>query len=115
MFQKFVTDYGLPQSVITDRGICFTSKSFDEYCVSNSINHSTTSVRHLQVNGLVECTNTTLLPMIQVNMKTERTWDKNLHRMESQFNNSINKTISEYLSIHYLDIIPISRMGCYPD
>lgn len=49
-------------------GTCFISKSFDEYCVFNGINHSTISVRHPQTNGQVESANATLLPVVQTNI-----------------------------------------------
>jgi len=33
--------------------------------------------------------------MIQVSMHTDRTWDKEIQRVESQLNNSVNKTIGD--------------------
>lgn len=93
-FKSFVLDYGLIW-VISDKGSCFTSKSFNEYCVSNGINHSLISVRHPQANGQVERTNVTLVPTIQASMHTDRTWDTELQRVESQLNNSVNKTIGD--------------------
>jgi len=41
VFKMFVLEYGLTRRIISDRGTCFTSKSFHEYCVSNFINHLT--------------------------------------------------------------------------
>jgi len=93
--KSFVLDYGLPQRIISDRGTCFTSKAFNEYCVSNGITHSLISVRHPQANGQVERANATLVPMIQASMNTDKTWDTELQRVESQLNNSVNKTIGD--------------------
>ncbi|KAL4121226.1 hypothetical protein QTP88_013782 [Uroleucon formosanum] len=81
--------------IISDRGTCFTSKAFNEYCVSNGITHSLISVRHPQANGQVERANATLVPMIQASMRTDKTWDTELQRVESQLNNSVNKTIGD--------------------
>jgi len=91
----FVLSHGLPRRIISDRGTCFTSKIFGDFCTESGIQHSLISVRHPQANGQVERVNATLVPVIQANMTTERSWDRELTKVECQLNNSYNKTIGD--------------------
>lgn len=51
--QSFILLYGVPKRVISDRGIAFTSKAFQEFCLQHGIHHRLNSVRHPQANGQV--------------------------------------------------------------
>lgn len=53
-FNMFVLEFGLPKKIISNKGTCFTSKNFAEYCSSNGIQHALISIRHPQSNGQVE-------------------------------------------------------------
>lgn len=92
-FEEFVLDYGLPKKIISDRGTCFTSRSFAKYCSSDGIQHAQISIRHPQSDVQVEKVNAVLVLVIQVNMSEGRNWDCELHKTESQLNNAYNKTI----------------------
>lgn len=67
--EEFVFDFGAPIHIISDRGTCFTSKLFEEFCTKHGIKHTLNSPRHPQANGLVERTNCTLVPAIQANIE----------------------------------------------
>lgn len=91
--EQFIISYGIPKRIISDRGTAFTSRTFEEFCVQHGIRHTLNSVRHPQANGQVERVNSTLVPVMQANMETDRTWDKHITIVESQLNNAYNKTI----------------------
>jgi len=52
--QRFESQYELPRRLITDRGTCFTSRVFTEYCEDNCILHGLTSTRRPQANKQCE-------------------------------------------------------------
>ena len=43
---------GLPQNFLSDGGPCYTSDEFDEFCMSNNLNHIRSSLGHPRLNGL---------------------------------------------------------------
>lgn len=90
--QKFVSQWGLPDRLITDRGTCFTSKAFQDYCRHNGIRHTLNSSRHPQANGQVERTNRTLLPMLAIQAQDQKLWDQKLREVERDINNTESKT-----------------------
>ena len=49
----FVT-HGLPETIVTDNGICFTSAEFQQFVERNNIQHITSPAYHPSSNGLAE-------------------------------------------------------------
>lgn len=92
--QEFILERGLPRTLITDRGSCFTSREFEEFCGARAIHHVLNSTRHPQANGQVERVNRTVLPVITTSMTDpqQRDWDEKLNLAECSLNNSVNKT-----------------------
>ena len=93
-FEEFVLERGLPERVITDRGTCYTSKAFVDYCESHGISHTLNSSRHPQANGQVERVNRTVLPLITISIERNdhRDWDKQLKIIQTNLNTAVNKT-----------------------
>lgn len=89
---EFVTEYGLPDVLISDRGTAFTSGKFEEFCTKNGIRHVLNSSRHPQGNGILERANRTITPVILTKMKSENKWDEDLKKVQRDINNVINKT-----------------------
>ena len=48
------SEYGVPKSIVTDNGPCYSSKSFKEMMKKMGIHHITTSPPHHQSNRLAE-------------------------------------------------------------
>ena len=95
--EEFILERGLPGRIISDRGSCFTSKEFEEFCETNGIKHTLNSARHPEGNGQVERVNRTIIPMIAIAIKnpTHRDWDTNIKEVERNVNNAVNKTTSK--------------------
>jgi len=88
---RFVNRYGLPKKLITDRGTCFTSKRFENFCEVHGISHILNSTRRPQANGQVERINSVILAMLISKAGEEDQWDTLLSGVQRQINNSESK------------------------
>ena len=46
--------FGIPETVVSDNGICFVSEVFQTFMTSNGIRHIKVAPKHPASNGLVE-------------------------------------------------------------
>ncbi|KAK8787039.1 hypothetical protein V5799_023187 [Amblyomma americanum] len=92
--EDFTLSCGLPERIITDRGTCFTSKAFEEFCKTRDIQQVLNSTRHPRANGQVERVNRTFVPTIVTTMdgNDQREWDIGLKGVEAFLNTSHNKS-----------------------
>lgn len=90
--KKFVNNYGVPRKIVTDRGVCFTGKEFEEYCDSIGAKHYLISTRWPQSNGQVERVMRTLIPTLTCSIDEEDRWDIELESVERKLNTAMNKT-----------------------
>lgn len=95
--KELVNDFGLPERIISDRGSCFTSKQFEEYCTENGIKHTLNSTKHPQANYMVERANRTILSTITTSMATRdhKDWDAKIKIVERNLNNFVNNTTNK--------------------
>jgi len=63
--KRFVDTFGLPGRLITDRGSCYTSGVFEEYCRQQGIRLVRTSSRHPQANEQVERTHSVVIATLR--------------------------------------------------
>lgn len=89
--KKFVSTYGLPRRLISDRGTCFTSHRFEEFCSSQGIRHILTSTRHPQVNGKVKGTHSVLMAALMTCTEEGKEWDAVLSEVQNAINSSESK------------------------
>ena len=52
--QEKFAQFGVPETVVTDNGTCFTSQEFTQFLQSNGITHITTAPYHPASNGMAE-------------------------------------------------------------
>lgn len=76
--ENYTQLFGESRRIISDRGTAFTSKNFEKFVTQHGIQHTLVSVRYPQANGQVEGVNSTLVPVLQANMRDDRNWDKNI-------------------------------------
>ena len=63
-YEHFITVFGAPMKLLSDRGANFTSTLVEELCVAFGIQKCRTTAYHVQCNGQVECFHQTLFHMI---------------------------------------------------
>ena len=54
LIQVWISRYGIPDRIVSDRGAQFTGSLWKELCASLAIEHHPTTSYHPQANGLVE-------------------------------------------------------------
>ncbi|KAF8794774.1 Transposon Ty3-I Gag-Pol polyprotein like [Argiope bruennichi] len=91
---EFTNDFGCPRRIVTDRGSCFSSSLFEDYCKQFGIKHTLNSSQRPQANGQVERINRILIPMISSSVQTEshKDWDKILPQVQRCINWSPSKS-----------------------
>ena len=56
--------FGYPQIIVSDRGTCFTSTEFEEYCSERSIRHHKITTGLPRANCQVERINGIIVPVL---------------------------------------------------
>lgn len=69
--------FGCPKRIISDRGSCFTSFEFEEFCMEHNIIHVKAAVQTPRANGQIERYNRTIMPAI-LKISSPTTWDQSL-------------------------------------
>nr|KYP61109.1 Pol polyprotein [Cajanus cajan] len=60
-WKNVITRFGIPYALITDNGLQFTDRHFNEFLTGLGIKHKMTSVEHPQSNGQAEAANKVIL------------------------------------------------------
>lgn len=99
--EEIVSLFGAPSVLISDRGSCYTSKKFHEFCLIHSIKHVLNATATPRANGQVERFNRTIHSALLTLTSEEDEWDKSIAQVQFAINNvpakSTNKTPSELL------------------
>ena len=86
--QKFLSVFGLPDTIISDQGSEFNSSIFQSFCANLGITHQTTNPYHPQSNGKLERCHRTLKTCIR-SLNHPASWDKALPYITMTINNRI--------------------------
>lgn len=111
LLKTFCDEQGIPDRIISDRGTCFTSRTFEQFCLECQIAHTLNSTRHPQANGQVERANRTIVPLLSLSASDQRCWDIKVKDVERMLNTAVNKTTSRtpYETLH--GYLPRFRAG----
>lgn len=92
---KFCDQRGIPDRIVSDRGTCFTSRKFEQFCQAKGINHTLKSPRHPQANGQVERANRIIIPLLSLSTDDQHRWDVKVGEVERHLNTAVNKTTTK--------------------
>nr|KYP57317.1 Uncharacterized protein K02A2.6 [Cajanus cajan] len=81
-WKNVVTRFGIPYALITDNGLQFTDRRFNEFLVGLQIKHRVTSVEHPQSNGQAEAANKVILRELKRRLgQAKGEWPDHLHEI----------------------------------
>ena len=93
---NFVSRFGVPLQLHSDRGSNFTSKLFSDMCDLLQIDHTMSTPQHPQSNGSVERFNRTLASILTMYCdKNQRNWDLYLPQVMMAYRSSIHSSIGK--------------------
>ena len=98
--------HGKPKSIITDRGVQFTSHEWINFIKSHDIEHKLTSAYHPQSNGIDERLNGTLVRILRHYIDEHHSdWDSQLKWALYAYNTSVHEStgFSPYQTMFGLD------------
>lgn len=87
-----IENFGVPKRIISDRGSCYTSKQFSEYCRGLNIKHVLNATATPRANGQVERYNRTILSSLSASTCNEEKWDEMVPKVRWGLNSTINST-----------------------
>jgi len=86
--------YSRPLRIVSDRGTCYTSEMFKEYCNSNDIQHILIAAGSPQANGQVERYNRTVKAILSKSLHEKgKKWNNFLGKVQFYINNTYNRSI----------------------
>ena len=79
LYKQFITVFGVPAKLLSDRGANFTSRLVKELCLTFGIQKCHTTLYHVQCNGQVERFHQVLFHMLGKLAKDKKAqWEKHL-------------------------------------
>jgi len=79
---EYFSYYSQPIRIVSDRGSCFTSHAFKEFCVDHNIKHVLIAAGSPQANGQVERYNHTLKIMLsKILNENDQNWNRQLNKV----------------------------------
>ena len=101
LYEQFITVFGAPAKLLSDRGANFTSRLVEELCSAFGIQKCHTTSYHAQCNGQVERFHQMLFCMLGKLTKDKKAqWEKHLPEVLQAYN-STRSVVTGY-SPHYL-------------
>ena len=110
LYEWFISVFGAPAKLLSDRGVNFTSALVEELCSAFGIQKCRTTAYHAQCNGQVERFHQTLFRMIgKLSADKKAQWELHLPELLQAYN-STQSAVTGY-SPHYL---MFGRRPCLP-
>lgn len=79
LLRKIFADFGLPDVVVSDNGLAFTSKEFQDFMSKNRIRHITGAPYHPATNGQIERTIQSI--KAKLNKQSPMTWSERVAKV----------------------------------
>lgn len=94
VLKEYVSYFGTPKRLITDKGSSFTSGAFKDFITSYGIKHIVNAVATPRANGQVERFNRTILDALSTSThgKDEKSWDEYVSDIQLGLNTTTHKT-----------------------
>ena len=93
-FQEWIGRYGVPLTIHSDRGTCYTSHLFTSLCQRYGIQHTLSSSYHPQANGAVGRLNLTMCQALAKVIRQDQTdWPSKLPEVQLAYNSTQHDTI----------------------
>ena len=75
MVEEFISHYGKPEKIISDRGTAFTAGEFEKFCEELEIHHVKIAAGAPRGNGHVERQNRVIVPCLATITENEENRD----------------------------------------
>lgn len=97
VMKQYISYFGVPTRLITDRGTSFTSKIFQDFVKTYSIKHIQNAVATPRANGQVERFNRTMLEALATSNhgRDDKLWDERVPDIQIGINTTKHKTTSK--------------------
>lgn len=94
VLKEYISYFGTPVRLITDKGSSFTSGAFKDFITSHGIKHVVNAVATPRANGQVERFNRTILDALSTSShgKDEKSWDEYVSDVQLGLNTTTHKT-----------------------
>lgn len=94
VMKQYVSYFGVPTRLITDKGTSFTSKTFQSFIESYGIKHIQNAVATPRANGQVERFNRTILDALSTSNhgENDKSWDEHIPDIQVGINTTKHKT-----------------------
>ena len=103
--KRLFSNFGIPESIISNNGPCYKSQEFNTFCAKFQINHITGASYNHQANSIAECTIQTIKQLMVKNQSD--TWLA-LLILKSTLMNGIDRSPAELLcNRHFRTNIPM--------
>lgn len=90
---KQASIFGNPELVITDRGTAFTSREFEEYCVTENVQHLLIATGVPRGNGQVERMHRILVPMLaKLCIENPQNWYRHVNKVQQIINSTATRS-----------------------
>ena len=93
--REWIRRYGIPRTIHSDQGACYTSTTFNELCAKYGIRYTVSSAYHPQANGSVERLNRSIgTTLAKVVHHSQTDWPDRLPEVQLAYNSAKHDTIN---------------------
>ena len=103
LFEEYITEHGVPESLHTDQGRQFESRIVQDLCEKLGIHKSRSSPYHPQGAGIVERANRVIKDQLAKYIAHQGDdWDKHIHQLQLAYNTSVHTStgLTPYFIMH---------------